>query len=62
LGGPQQLRHEVEEGASGGWFHLALGKNYLNAESNTCTFAVPAATDVARAVQQYDDAVGISSQ
>jgi cathepsin X len=50
------------EGAGGGWFRLASGKNYLNVESNMCTFAVPAAADVARAVQQYNDAVGISSK
>jgi hypothetical protein len=30
----------------GRWFRLALGKNYLNAESNMCTFAVPAMDNV----------------
>jgi len=47
------------EGAGGGWFRLALGKNRLNLESSKCSFGVPAATDVARAIQQYNDALGL---
>ena len=43
------------EGAGGGWFRLALGKDTLNIESHRCTWAVPARADVERAMQQFDD-------
>ena len=51
----------VHAGPGGGWFRLALGKNYLNLESSKCSWAVPAKEDVQRAIQQYNDAVGIKS-
>ncbi len=43
------------EGAGGGWFRLALGKDALNIESHRCSWAVPAQADIARAMQQFDD-------
>jgi cathepsin X len=47
------------EGAGGGWFRLELGKNVLNMESNNCSFAVPAASDVQRAVDQFEESLGL---
>ena len=42
------------EGASGGWFRLERGKDYLGLESHHCAWAVPAAVDVTRALHQFD--------
>jgi cathepsin X len=47
------------EGAGGGWFRLELGKDLLNIESSTCSWAVPAKADVERAISQYQQALGI---
>jgi cathepsin X len=41
------------EGAGGGWFRLERGKNYLNMETHSCKWAVPAASHVKRAMDQY---------
>jgi cathepsin X len=46
------------EGPGGGWFRLELGKNYLNLESSVCSWAVPAASDIHRALDQFDAATG----
>lgn len=40
---------------------MELGKNYLNTESSTCVWAVPAKADVDRAVKQFDTAQGIQA-
>lgn len=45
------------EGAGGGWFRIRLGVDELGLESNACRWAVPAAADVTRALQQFDDAL-----
>jgi cathepsin X len=45
------------EGAGGGWFRIRLGVDELGLESNACRWAVPAAKDVERALQQYQDAL-----
>lgn len=45
------------EGSGGGWFRLLRGKNTLQIESGICSWAVPAQTDVDRALQQYQDAM-----
>jgi cathepsin X len=47
------------EGAGGGWFRLELGKNYLNVETNVCSWAVPAKENVDRAIKQYNAALGL---
>ena len=47
------------EGPGGGWFRLQRGVNALNMESNACHWAVPAASDVQRAVQQYEDSLAM---
>jgi len=45
------------EGAGRGWFRLERGQNTLMIESSPCSWAVPAAADVQRAVQQFDDSL-----
>ena len=45
------------EGAGGGWFRLKLGDDVLGLESNGCTWATPAVTDVQRALKQFDDSL-----
>lgn len=41
------------EGRGGGWFRLQRGNNTLQMEETVCSFAVPAAADVQRAMEQY---------
>lgn len=45
------------EGAGGGWFRLRLGVDELGIESHACRWAVPAAKDVERALQQFEAAL-----
>ncbi len=45
------------EGAGGGWFRVQRGTDALGLESHACSWAVPNATDVARALQQFDSTV-----
>jgi hypothetical protein len=45
------------EGSGGGWFRLQRGVNALAVERFACTWAVPAAADVQRALQQHADSV-----
>jgi cathepsin X len=47
------------EGAGGGWFRLERGKNYLNMETHSCKWAVPAAAHVQRALDQYKSSTPI---
>ena len=46
------------EGAGGGWFRLRRGANTLGLEANRCSWAVPAATDVQRAMRRAQQARG----
>jgi cathepsin X len=41
------------EGAGGGWFRLERGVNALNIEAYPCSWAVPSAQNVARAMKEY---------
>ena len=45
------------EGPGGGWFRLERGVDALNLESTACHWAVPAAEDVHRALEQFIEAV-----
>jgi len=45
------------EGAGGGWFRMKLGDDVLGMESNGCTWATPAKTDVDRALKQFEHAL-----
>ena len=47
------------EGAGGGWFRLQRGVNALFLESHTCSWATPAAEDVQRVLQQFDNSVAL---
>ena len=47
------------EGAGGGWFRLERGKNTLQIESGICAWAVPAAADVERVLEQYDTSIAV---
>jgi hypothetical protein len=47
------------EGAGGGWFRLERGANALSVEQYGCTWAVPAAADVQRAIKQYEQVVAV---
>jgi hypothetical protein len=41
------------EGAGGGWFRLARGTNALALEAHPCSWAVPSAAHVERALSQW---------
>jgi cathepsin X len=43
------------EGAGGGWFRLERGRNTLQIESGVCAWAVPAAGDVRRVLEQFEE-------
>eukprot|EP00603_Paraphysomonas_imperforata_P008866 CAMPEP_0114426656 /NCGR_PEP_ID=MMETSP0103-20121206/7918_1 /TAXON_ID=37642 ORGANISM="Paraphysomonas imperforata, Strain PA2" /NCGR_SAMPLE_ID=MMETSP0103 /ASSEMBLY_ACC=CAM_ASM_000201 /LENGTH=320 /DNA_ID=CAMNT_0001595639 /DNA_START=32 /DNA_END=994 /DNA_ORIENTATION=+ len=45
------------EGGGGGWFRLERGDNTLQIESGICSWAVPAAHDVQRVLDQYQEAL-----
>jgi cathepsin X len=45
------------EGAGGGWFRMERGINLFGIESGKCAWAVPAAADVQRVLQQYDESL-----
>lgn len=50
------------EGAGGGWFRLARGVNALAIETYPCSWAVPAAADVERAMKQSSASVAVPVQ
>jgi hypothetical protein len=45
------------EGSGGGWFRVQRGVNALALEQSACSWAVPAAADVQRALQQHAESV-----
>jgi len=47
------------EGVGGGWFRLERGANALAMESHSCSWAVPAAEDVQRVLQEFDASVAL---
>ena len=47
------------EGSGGGWFRLHRGVDALSMESSSCAWAVPAAADVNRAIEQYESSLAV---
>jgi cathepsin X len=47
------------EGPGGGWFRLVRGVNALAMENTTCSWGIPAAADVNRIVQQFEESVAV---
>ena len=45
------------EGAGGGWFRMERGIDLFGLESHACAWAVPAANDVQRIIDQYEAAL-----